>query len=388
MSNKNKGLSKAQEIYSNRLQRVKELKAAGRKIIGYPCVYVPLEMLTALDLVPYRTYGDINEPITEVDRALPTSFCPIMRSCLDCAMKGRNDFLDGMVTIHSCDPQEKTAHVWESYTSYPYFHYIDMPITIRPEALEYFKSQLNDFKTTLEALTEKKIARDKLEAAIKSHNRQRALVRELYELTRPSPPLISGMEILQVAKALMSLPVEEGNDLLGEVISEARNRADGPEEKPARLFIWTSTLNDTEIMKVFEAKANVVMDESCGGMRAYRGQVKITADPLDGLANYYLYEITGARTFRQATIGETRKDYARDMQSRFGYLRPILREWKIDGAIILLVRYCDPFAFEVPELKDYLDNLGVPSIYIEYDYTIGALAPLRTRVEAFLETIG
>ncbi|MGA7677395.1 MAG: 2-hydroxyacyl-CoA dehydratase, partial [Dehalococcoidia bacterium] len=103
--------------------------------------------------------------------------------------------------------------------------------------------------------------------------------------------------------------------------------------------------------------------------------------------DYYMKEITCARTFRQATIGETKKDYAKDIQSRFGYLKGIVKEWKINGAILLLVRYCDPFAFEMPSLKDYLDSIGIPSTYIEYDYNIGALAQLRTRVEAFLETI-
>jgi benzoyl-CoA reductase/2-hydroxyglutaryl-CoA dehydratase subunit BcrC/BadD/HgdB len=387
MPHNNKGLSRVRQIYLNRSQRVKDLKAAGKKIIGYPCAYVPLEMLTALDLVPYRTYGDIEQPITEVDRALPTSFCPIMRSCLDCAMKGKNSFLDGMVAIHSCDPQEKTAHVWESYTNYPYFHFIDMPVTIRPEALEYFTSQLNDFRKTLEAFTGKKMATDKLEGAIASHNQQRALVRELYELTKPSPPLVLGTEMVQIVKALMSLPVGEGNELLREVISEVKNRTDGPEKKSARLLIWSSTLDDADIMQVLEGQANVVMDESCGGIRAYRGSVKVTDDALKRLADYYLSEITCARTFRQAALGETKKDYATDMQSRFGYLRRIITEWKIDGVIILLVRYCDPFAFEIPELRDYLDNLGVPSTYIEHDYTIGALGPLRTRVEAFIETI-
>jgi benzoyl-CoA reductase subunit C len=387
MSDKSKGLNKAREIYSNRSQRTRELKAAGKTIIGYPCVYVPLEMLTALDLVPYQTCGDIREPVTEADRALPSSFCPVMRNCLDCALKNKNDFLDGMVTIHSCDPQEKTARVWESYTSYPYFHFIDMPITVRPEALEYFRSQLNDFRKTLETFTGRKLSRDKLESAVKFHNRQRALVRELYELTKPAPPRISGTEIIQVLKALTSLPVVEGNDLLTEVISEVKNRTNGLEEKPARLLIWSSTLDDTDIMQVFEAKANVVMNESCGGIRAYRSKVNFTDDPLEGLADYYLKEITCARTFRQATLGETRKDYAKDLQSRFGYLEDIIREWKINGAIMLLVRYCDPFAFEMPSLKDYFDSIGVPSTYIEYDYTIGAMAPIRTRIEAFLETI-
>jgi benzoyl-CoA reductase subunit C len=387
MTAKSAGLARASEIYSNRSQRVRELKAAGKKIIGYPCVYVPLEMLTALDLVPYQTCGDMKEPVTEADRALPGSFCPVMRSCLDCALKNRNDFLDGMVAIHSSDPQEKTARVWESYTNYPYFHFIDMPITVRPEALEYFKGQLGDFKKTLEAFTGKKLSTDRLEAAVKSHNRQRVLVRELYELTKPSPPRVSGTEMVQVLKALVSLPVGEGNDLLTETVSEVRNRTDGPPKRVARLLIWSSTLDDADVMRMLEDKANVVMNESCGGIRAYRSAVKFNSDPLEGLADYYLNEITCARTFRQAGLGETRKDYARDLQSRFGYLKAVVKQWNINGAILLLVRYCDPFAFEMPSLRDYFDSLGVPTTYLEYNYTAGALAPLRTRVEAFVETI-
>jgi benzoyl-CoA reductase subunit C len=387
MTEKNTGLARASEIYSNRSLRVRELRAEGKKIIGYPCVYVPLEMLTALDLVPYQTCGDMKEPVTEADRALPGSFCPVMRSCLDCALKNKNDFLDGMVTIHSSDPQEKTARVWESYTNYPYFHFIDMPISVRPEALEYFRSQLADLKKTLEAFTGKKLSADKLEAAIKSHNLQRALVKELHELTKPSPPRISGTEMVQVLKALVSVPLAEGNDLLTECISEVANRTDGPQKKAARLLIWSSTLDDTDVMQVLEDKANVVMNESCGGIRAYRAAVKPTSDPLEGLADYYLNEITCARTFRQATLGEIKKDYARDLQSRFGYLKSIVKQWNVNGAILLLVRYCDPFAFEMPSLRDYFEGLGVPSTYIEYNYTVGALAPLRTRVEAFLETI-
>jgi len=387
MADKSKGLSKASEIYQNRSHRVKELKAGGKKIIGYPCMYVPLEIITALDLAPYRTYGDIREPVTEADRALPTAFCPIMRTCLDCALKAKDDFLDGMVAIHSCDPQDKTTRIWESYVRYPYFHLIDMPGTLRTESLEYFKGQLNDFKKTLESFAGKELSSDKLKAAIELHNRQRALVRELYKLTKPDSPLISGTEMLQVIKALMSLPAAEGNELLGQVISEVKERTGGPEKKPARLLIWSSTVDDIDIMQLFEAGANVVMDESCGGIRAYRADVKLTDDPLDGLTHYYLEEITCARTFREAVFGEAKKDYMADLDSRFGYLKGFTREWNVNGVILFLVRYCDPFAFEMTDLKEYFNHLGVPSTYIEYDYTQGSLAPLRTRVEAFLETI-
>ncbi|MBM4453226.1 MAG: 2-hydroxyacyl-CoA dehydratase [Chloroflexi bacterium] len=387
MVEKSKGLARAAEIYGDRPERTKELKAQGKKIVGYPCVYVPLEMLTALDMVPYRTYANINESVTEADRALPASFCPIMRSCLDCALKGKEDFLDGFIAAHSCDPQEKTMRVWESYVNYGYFHFLDIPGSVRSEVYGYFKGQLNDLKKTLEGFAGEKLADDKLKAAIKIHNQQRALVNQLYELTKPVPPLISGIELVQVIKAVLSIPVAEGNELLADVIAEVKARGRGPEKQHARLMVWGSSLDEVEVMRLLEAKANVVLNESCGGIRPFRGQVKPDGDLMDNLARYYLEEITCARTFRQAKIGETHKDYAKDLQSRFGYLKSLTRDWKVSGAILLLVRYCDPFAFEMPGMKDYLESIGIPSTYIEYDHTMGSLAPLRTRVEAFLETI-
>ncbi len=56
-----KGLARVQELYQDRPQRVKELKAEGKKIIGYLCIYPVTEMMTALDIVPYRVLGDMRE---------------------------------------------------------------------------------------------------------------------------------------------------------------------------------------------------------------------------------------------------------------------------------------------------------------------------------------
>lgn len=380
-------LDKVNEIYQDRIKTAGELKSTGKKIIGYPCALIPIEIMSALDVVPYRICGDIKEPITEADRLLATASCPITRSCLDCALKGKNDFLDGLVTTHSSDPGEKAARIFGAYTDYSYFHFIDMPGTIRPEAITYFKNQIGDFAKTLESFTGKRLSDEKLNSAIELHNRQRSLVQNLYELTRSVPPLISGTEIVKVIKTLMTLPVQEGNNLLAQVIDEVKKRHNGPAKKRARLLVWSSTLDDSNIMQLFEEEANVVYDETCGGIRPYRGNIKRTADPFNGLSYYYLQEITCARTFRQASLGETEKNYEKDLQSRFGYLKNVVEKWKIDGAILLLVRYCDPFAFEIPSIRDYFDSLSIRSTYIEYDYTERALAPLRTRVEAFIDTI-
>jgi len=387
MKEKN-GLTTVREIYQNRALRAKELKAEGKHTIGYFCLYPVLEMMTALDLVPYRIFGDMGQPITKADTCLPTVVCPFIRSALDLGLKGQYDFLDGVVMCHSCEVGEKSAHIWRTYLNPSYFHFIDTPHTVHKAAQEQFKNQLLDFKKSIESLTGKELSPDKLKEVIKTYNQQRALVRELYDLRKPDPPLISGVETLQTMVALMSIPVDEGIELLRQVIKQVKERQDGPSKKPARLLVWGSIIDNTDLIEMIEgAGANVVMDDTCVGTRAYFPDVELTDDPLDGLAYRYLVEIKCPRTFREAVFGETTKDYMKDLESRFGYIKDYAKEWNANGVILQSVRYCDIHGYEVPGLRDYLEHVGLPNIYLEHDYSEAALAPLRTRVQAFLEVI-
>jgi bzd-type benzoyl-CoA reductase N subunit len=385
----NKGLARVNKLYQDRTYRVKELRAEGKKVGGYLCIYPVLEILTALDIVPYRLFGDMREPITKADACLPTVVCPFVRSMLDLGLKGRYDFLDGVVMAHVCDVAEKSAHIWQTYVKTPYAYFIDTPHTMHEAAQKEHKQLLSDFKKSLESFTGKKLTPEKLREAIVVHNEQRALVRELYELRKSDPPIISGTETVQVMRALMSIPVEEGNALLREVISEVKERKNGPKKQPLRLLIWGSIIDDIPFIEMIESVGgNVVMDDTCVGSRAYFPDVELTDDPLDGLSYRYLAELKCPRTFREAVPGELKKDYMTDLEGRFGYLKNYADEWSVNGVILQSVRYCDIHGYEVPGLRDYLDNVGLPSIYLEHVYDEASLAPLRTRVQAFLEVIG
>src|SRR3990172_9020375 len=92
-----RGLSRAEEIYQDRSRRARELRAQGKKVFGYLCIYPVLEMLTALDVVPYRILGDMDEPITRADACLPAMVCPFLRSVMDLGLKDKYNFLDGVV---------------------------------------------------------------------------------------------------------------------------------------------------------------------------------------------------------------------------------------------------------------------------------------------------
>jgi len=385
-----RGLNLAKEIYQNRKRRVNELKAGGKKIIGYLDIYPPLEMLTALNIIPYRILGDMNEPATAVDICLPTVVCPFLRSVMDLGLKGRYDFLDGVVMAHSCEVAEKTAHIWKIYLNPGYSHFIDTPHTTHAAAQKQHRELLNDFKTTLEAFTGEALSSEKIKKAVALHNRQRSLVQELYDLRKPDPPLISGTEILQLLVAVSSIPVTEGSELLSQVIDEVKRRQDGPPKQPARLLVWGSIMDNTALVDMIEGiGANVVMDDTTLGSRAYFPQVELTEDPLDGLSYRYLVGIKVPRTFRETVLGETkRKDYMTDLENRFGYLKDYAQEWNVNGIILQTMRYCDIHGYEVPGLRDYLDSIGLPSVYLEHDYSEAALAQLRTRAQAFLEMLG
>lgn len=384
-----KGLARAKALYQDRSQRAKELKAQGKKVMGYFCLYPVLEIFTAFDIVPYRILGDMAEPITKADSCLPTIVCPFIRSAMDLGLKGKYDFFDGVVMCHSCEVGEKSAHIWRIYMNPPYYFFLDTPHTVHGPAQQQFKAQMEDFIKTLENFTGKKITDDDLKKAVAVCNEQRMLVRELYDLRKSDPPLISGSEIIEVMVALMSIPIAEGSDLLKAVISEVRQRTDGPQKKPHRVLLWGTVIDNTALIDMIEnVGASVVMDDTCVGSRAYFPIVEATPNPLDGLARRYLAEIKCPRTFHEAVYGDTKKDYIQDLEHRFGYLRDFAKQWNADGVILQSIRYCDIHGYDTPGLQDYLNHLGLPNIYIEHDYSEGALAPLRTRVQGFLELIG
>ena len=384
MANENtaKGLAKARDIYSYRSKRARELKEEGKKVLGYFCCYPPLEIMTALDFLPVRILGDMDEPITIADGYLPTVMCIFYRSCFDCGMKGHYDFLDGFVGAHACDGAERTSHIWKHYIKSPCNFFLDIPHTSHKEAVDYFKHQLGYFKETLEEFAGKKTDLDRLKETISLHNEQRSLVRDLYNLRKPDPPLINGSEMLEVIMSLMMVPIEEGNALLKDVIEEVKARKDLPEKKTGRLLVWGSLIDNTAFTDLIESSGfNIVVEDTALGARPFWHDIEITEDPLEGLAKHYLQEIKCPRTF-----SKTGASYQEDLDNRFSYLKDFVKYWNVNGVFGNIIRNCDIHGYEVPAVKDYLEGLGLPVLIIEQDYSTAAFESLRTRFQAFAET--
>lgn len=379
-----KGLAAVDKYYQNYDLRARELKSQGKKIIGYLCAYVPLEMITAAGFIPFRIKGSVHEPITKADTQLETIACPLVRSCFDMSLKAYRDFLDGLVIPHACDSICRTYDIWKYSLGLRYNHLINTPHLADDSSLEFFKAVLGTFRRSLGKFAGKDISNEELTQANQVHNQNRAKVKELYELRKTEPPLISGVEVNKALVAAMSIPVEESSELLSSVIDEVKARASISPRKSARIMVVGAQVDDMAFIDLIEnSGASVVADDLCPGAREYGADVEPSQNPIDGIAERYLRKINCPRTYREKT--GTYEEY---LEKRFGHIGHAIEDFKVDGVILYVYKYCDPFGFEVPAMKSYIESKGAPVLYLEDEYSMSTISRLRTRIQAFLEIIG
>ena len=73
--------------------------------------------------------------------------------------------------------------------------------------------------------------------------------------------------------------------------------------------------------------------------------------------------------------------------NRFDHISRRVEETHAQGVIILVYKFCDPHAFDFPDLKKNLAQRGVPVLLLEIEDPLPSQGQIRTRCEAFIEMI-
>jgi len=210
-------------------------------------------------------------------------------------------------------------------------------------------------------------------------------VKALYDFRKADPPLISGTELMMLLTVGSSLPIEEANGLFDQVLTEIGRRKNSPFKRGPRINIDGACLDNIELIRlVEEIGGNVVADTICNGARDHFPLTDVGRDPIDALSRRYLEKINCPKTYRENKSGT----FEGDIGSRFGDIGAYAKEFKVEGAILYVYKYCDPFGFEVPARKAYYKSINVPLLHLEDVYSAGTIGQLRTRIQAFLEMIG
>ena len=349
----------------------------GGKVMGYFCSYGPEEIITATGMVPIRMRASGSTGTELADAYLSSINCSFCRHCFNMGLQGEHDFIEGVVWLNNCDHVRRIYDNWKRKVKTPLTHMMSLPKLTTEVQVEWFREELAIFREALEKHLGVTITDEKLREAIKLHNGTRRLLRRLYELRKKDNPPITGAETLSVVVASTAMPREQFNQMLRELLEEL-SEAEGIKDYRARLMIVGSILDDPAYIKVIEEQGGLVVTDSlCFGSRIIWNEVdEKSSDPLAALARYYIQDKPACP--RMFDTQPKRSKFVRDM----------VKEFKVDGVIGERMIFCDLWTGEHFMLDGDLKEEGVPFMKLDREYIMAGVGQLRTRAQAFLESIG
>ncbi|MDY6826491.1 MAG: 2-hydroxyacyl-CoA dehydratase family protein [Bacillota bacterium] len=372
-----KGMALARHIFENREEYPRKLKKEGKSVIGYICCFSPPEIMHAAGALPYRITGQPGESTSEVDNYLEPFGCSYIRNIFSRYIRGKLDFLDGLVISHSCDMVQRLYGIWTYYYPFPYSRLVNVPHQLHPWSQDFFYRELVLFKESLENHFKIEISTEALTVSIDLYNHIRQLIRELYQLRGGSNPKLLSSELMEVLVAGEVLSPEDFLLLLQDAVDEIASR-NVPVVNPnsVRILVWGSILDHPHFYRLIEeAGGQIVTDDTCLGERFWNKDVPVTEDPVEGLKEQYLLNFQCPRIDRGPGT------------QRFAYLKEMAEQYRVQGAIGYVMSFCDPHKLDYPDLHDYLDKEGIPMLLIDDNYSLQSSGSISTRLQAFMEML-
>ncbi len=358
-------------------KHVRTFKNQGGKVVGYFCAAMPAEMITAADMLPFRIRATGSEGTELSDSYFSSLNCPFPRHAFNMALRGEYDFVDGLVMFNSCDHIRRVYDHWIRQLDTPFVRILSLPKKADAAQVDWFRGELADLRKDMQAHFGVEITDENLQRAIKLHNETRRILREIYHLRKGTSPPVTGAETLTVTVASTAMPPDQCNKLLRELLSDLE-QAPGNSNYRARLMVLGGELDDPGYLKVIEDQGGlVVTDALCFGSRLlWKDVPESSDDPLTALARYYIADRPScARVFTE-------------YDSRAEYIRNMIRDFKLDGAIFERLMFCDTWGFEQFSLTNDFKEWGIPLLCMDREYVLSGVGQLRTRVQAFLEMMG
>ena len=386
-NNENGLLSSLNKRLEEEPQRIAEARKSGKKVVGYFCPYGIEELILAADMLPVRlAFGGELEPVSAGEDFLKPYSCPYTRSCLGYKKLSTNFYysaVDAVCVAYTYNSMRRIQEYWEKYFNLPAFP-LGLPQThdsyrTKPQAIEYFKSELELLRKRLGEFRGKEIKDKEIRKAIALCNHIREKLLAIYEYTMDGRTPIEWRQILQITQA--GFLMDRGDFLkeLEKIEDDLRRKRsdDIPYDTRSRLMISGSIIGtgDDKVLDIIrQAGGNIVADSVCTASMFLHKNVA-TSNPMDALAERYLYNVPCP--------------FMTDLPKRLNRIVKTARDYRVHGLIYYNLKYCDTWRAEFKPIKDTLyRELSVPTLLIETDYSTSDADAIKAEVEAFIKKIG
>lgn len=365
---------------------IRQAQNDGKICVAYTCENVPEPLLNLEGAFSAR----LRAPRTgsmEMGTYYMTSFlCEYSRALLERAIEGGFNFADCMITPDGCTMMNRCVENMELLKTNEkekfFYDYMEIPMKADDNGLNLYVLQCkNHILKPLQEHYGIDVSDAAIRKAVQEHNRVCELIRAIGEFRKGDKPRITGYEYHIITMVTYAAPKYLLIDKLEETLEELRRREpDAKNRFRARVVLVGSEVDDVDVVRLIEESgAYVCADRFCYGTFPGRDPIVLTddEDALTQVCRQYMYRGQCPRFMNQAKIQERRR-----------YVASLAEEYQADGIIYEQVKFCDPWAYEKMVGSHVLrEDYGYPVLAVDRPYAIGVSGQMRTRVQAFVESM-
>ena len=347
----------------------------GGSVIATFCSYTPVEIIIAGGALPVRILGTGGE-YSLSDTLLQTYCCSLVRGILNDVLSGKLSAFDGAVFPHTCDSMQRLSDIWRLNTRFSMHLDVTLPVKLNtPAAADYMVRVVDKFKKDLEIHLKVSINEDDLRAAVRKINAVRKTLAAFDRIRSAQPDMFSAANMSLAVRAAMMMWPDHWLPVAADLLAKLEEQAAPTVFAGKKIVLSGGMCGTADIYDIIQnSGGTVVHDDLCTGARFFEGLVDEAADPIVAIADRY----------RERIICPAKHS---GIYARADYLVDTVRRKNADGVIFLLLKFCDPHAFDYPYLKQRLDDEHIPSLFLEVEDQSAPGQQAATRIEAFIEML-
>ncbi len=353
---------------------VAKWREGGGKVAGHFQVYFPEEIAHAAGMLPVKMRGAPTEP-THADSHFGSYLCSIIKTALEVVVNG-NVKLDLFISHPICDAARNLAAIWGRNFEYP-CQILYLPQNPNSShSVTYLTNEYRRLQEVVEEVAGRKIEDDDLRRSIKVFNENRKLMRDLYDVKRESPWLITADEAYSLVSIGGLITREEHNDLLRTVLALLPERSGKKQDRIRVVFDGAFCEQPPiDMIRMLGRTCYVVDDDFLIGMRYLIEDVPTGNDPYHDLAEAYI-----ERSSYSPVQHDNRKPKEKMLLER-------AEKSRADAVIISAAKMCEPGLEEQVAYAQALDEKKIPYFVSEFEENMTSFDHLEMQVETFLENL-
>ena len=374
------------DLLSEYTSFLQEKKTEGKKIVAFISHdNIPEELIDAANFIPLRLIFAGNDDLMDSSHDfLPPSTCAFAQSCIGLfSMKPDQyrflELIDYFIVSNHCVSDICASEIICKYFNIPRLNFY-VPYTKTGRSVDYFKLELQDFKSQLEKIKGAQIEDKDIIKSIQKYNNFKKVISRL-----------NGLDVRSSKKLnLLQKAILFGPHILPQLeefiqVKHSNSNQEYINKKNILMTGCSIFINDSMIDIIEEGGGNVILFDTWIGYNYYSqiikdGTLQPIKDPIELLANRFENNIYGDHTvsnFLKAKISFITK-FFNDFRSRTG---------KKLGVINHIIKFCDHFGMFSWQIKHQLQEKGIPVLNLERDYSRSIRSALETRIQAFLEML-